>query len=126
MSAARSLRAMPDPFTPSEIARYYESRAPRIEQTGSEWRGPCPLHNSTRDSFAVNPQTGEWYCHSDCLRGGSMIGFEMELSGKSFAEAGAEVRAICGRAEPRPRGAIVTCYDYADEDGNLPLPVLAL
>jgi len=48
-----------------------------------------------------------------------MIGFEMELNGKSFAEAAAETSAICGRVERRPRGAVVASYDYADEHGNL-------
>ena len=48
-----------------------------------------------------------------------MIGFEMELSGKSFAEAAAEVRAVCGRTERRPKGPIVASYDYVDEDGKL-------
>jgi predicted P-loop ATPase len=119
MSAAPSLRAVPDPFTSAEIAHYYKVRAPQVKQAGSEWRGPCPLHHGTRDSFAVDPKTGEWYCHSDCSRGGSMIGFEMELSGKSFAEAAAEVRAVCGRTERRSKGSIVASYDYVDEDGKL-------
>lgn len=48
-----------------------------------------------------------------------MIGYEMELSGKSFAEAAAEVRAVCGRTERRPKGPIVASYDYVDEDGKL-------
>jgi hypothetical protein len=49
MSAASSLSAVPDPFTPAEIAHYYEVRAPQVKQAGSEWRGPCPLHHGTRD-----------------------------------------------------------------------------
>jgi hypothetical protein len=47
-----------------------------------------------------------------------MIGFETELSGRPFADAAAEVRAVCGRVERRPKGPIVASYDYIDEDGK--------
>ena len=117
MSAA-TIRPMPDPFTPAEIARYYDYRAPDIRPRGTERRGPCPLHQGKRDSFAINPQTGDWYCHSDCGRGGSLIGFEMEVGGKPFAEAAADARAIVGRAEPQRKGQIVNAYDYVDEVGR--------
>lgn len=60
MSAASSLRAVPDPFTPAEIAHYYKVRAPQVKQAGSEWRGPCTLHHGTRDSFAVDPKMGRF------------------------------------------------------------------
>jgi len=118
MSAA-AVRSMPEPFTPAEIARYYDFRAPKLRRRGTERRGPCPLHKGKRDSFAVNPQTGEWYCHSQCGRGGSLIMFEMEVGGKSFAEAAADARAIVGRLEPQRKGRIVSEYDYVDEQGRL-------
>ena len=92
MSAA-AVRPMPEPFTPAEIARYYRYRAPDVKRRGAELRGPCPLHDGRRDSLAINPRTGDWYCHSQCGRGGSLIGFEMEVTGMSFADAAAEARA---------------------------------
>lgn len=118
MSAA-TVRPMPEPFTPAEIARYYDYRVPDVRPRGTERRGPCPLHQGKRDSFAINPQTGEWYCHSDCGRGGSLIAFEMEVGGKSFAEAAADARSIVGRVEPQRKGSIVDTYDYPDEAGRL-------
>jgi hypothetical protein len=118
MSAA-NVRPMPEPFTPAEIARYYDYRTPKMRRQGGERRGPCPLHQGTRDSFAVNEQTGDWYCHSQCGRGGSVISFEMELTGLSFADAAAEVRAIVGRVE-KPRSCRIAAeYDYSDEEGRL-------
>lgn len=117
MSAA-TVRPMPEPFTPAEIARYYDYRAPDVRPRGTERRGPCPLHQGKRDSFAINPQTGEWYCHSDCGRGGSLIGFEMEVGGKAFGEAAADARSIVGRIEPQRKGPIINEYDYVDEEGK--------
>jgi hypothetical protein len=119
MSAAPHVRTMPEPFMPGEIARYYKVQAPGIRQRGKEWRGPCPLHQGKRDSFAINPRTGEWFCHSECGRGGSLIDFEIELGGRAFAEAAREVRAICGRVESQKTGAIACAYDYVDENGEL-------
>jgi len=118
MSAAPGVRTMPDPFTPDEIVRYYKVQAPGVRQRGKEWRGPCPLHQGKRDSFAINPRTGEWFCHSECGRGGSLIDFEIELSGRTFAEAAIEARAVCGRVELERKGAIAFTYDYVDENGE--------
>jgi predicted P-loop ATPase len=119
MSTVARVRPMPEPFSSSEIACYYEIRAPRIRRVGKEWRGPCPLHDGEHDSFAVNSDTGDWFCHSRCGRGGSLIGLEVEFSGKPFAEAATDVRALVGRLEQRRKGSIVETYNYEDEDGKL-------
>ena len=68
-------------MSPSEIARYCEARVPSLKRIGPELRGACPIHHGKRDSFALNPETGDWYCHSQCGRGGSLIQLEVELSG---------------------------------------------
>ena len=73
-----------------EISAYYSSRVPMLKQAGSEWRGPCPVHHGKRDSFAVEPDTGRWYCHSDCARGGDVPELEIALSGGDFKTAKAE------------------------------------
>jgi len=84
-------------FSPSEVAVYYAARAPKVRQRGHEWRGPCPIHAGTNDNFAVNADTGMWYCHSQCGRGGSMIDLEMALTNTEFPTAANETRRIVGR-----------------------------
>ena len=74
-------------FTPSEVSVYYAARAPKVRQYGHEWRGPCPIHSGTGDNFSVNADTGMWYCHSQCGRGGSMFDLEMELTNTDFPPA---------------------------------------
>src|SRR5579864_575160 len=82
-------------FTPFEVAAYYRARVPDLSQRGTgEWRGRCPIHRGTRDSFAVNPETGNWFCHSQCGRGGSIFDFEMELSGVQFREAASNIEIL--------------------------------
>ena len=40
-------------LTPAEISTYYRLRTPKVRQEkGKEWRGPCPIHQGTHDSFA--------------------------------------------------------------------------
>lgn len=84
-------------FSPPEVATYYAARLPNIAQRGREWRAHCPIHKGTDDNFAVNGDTGLWFCHSQCGRGGSMLDLEMELTGEEFSVAANEVRRIVGR-----------------------------
>src|SRR5208337_4049893 len=81
-----------------------------------------------RDSFAVNPHTGQAYCHSQCGRGWDMIQLERELTGATFAEARDAIFRIVGRPQaqngnspsiPSPRSRIVAAYSYTDEGGVL-------
>jgi putative DNA primase/helicase len=134
-------------FTPREVSAYYAARLPDLKQRPTaEWRGACPIHEGKNDNFAVDRDTGLWFCHSTCGRGGDMIKLEMELAGKSFAEARAEVFRLAGRIEPdnwrngtRTNGNSagtgpskptkptrtadglreVARYPYVDADGNL-------
>jgi hypothetical protein len=84
-------------FSPSEVSAYYLARGPKLQQRGREWRGPCPVHKGTGDNFSVNAETGMWYCHSQCGRGGSMFDLEMALTNTDFPPAANEVRRIVGR-----------------------------
>ena len=86
-------------FSPSEVAAYYRARVPKLKQHGREWRGPCPVHNGKRESFAVDPKTGRAYCHSECGRGWDILGLEQELSGVDFKTAKADVFRLVGRVE---------------------------
>jgi hypothetical protein len=87
-------------FTAAEVVAYYRTRLPKLSQRGRQWRGVCALHRGKRFSFSVNPETGCWYCFADCGRGGSLIDFEMMLTGADFMTALAAVFAIVGRAMP--------------------------
>jgi hypothetical protein len=107
---------MPIILSECEIERYYESRVPKLHKTGEELRGPCPLHKGKRDSLAINPETGEWFCHSGCARGGSIFEFEAELTGSNGDAARAAVFELAGWSEARH---IVKTYDYEDESGTL-------
>src|SRR5215831_19284848 len=92
VSEARSASPSPRtrsimPLTSSEISTYYRVRVPRVQQVGTEWRGPCPIHDGNRDSFAVNPETGTWYCHSACATGGNVFTLEEKLGGETGKDA---------------------------------------
>src|SRR5262245_21444274 len=119
MSTTARVPQPPDPFSQVEIAQFYRNRAPKIRQVGKEWRGPCPIHGGQHDSFAVNPETGEWFCHSKCGRGGSLFDLEMRLSGKPFFEAACDARTLVGRTEQASPRRIVSTYDYENEFGEL-------
>jgi AAA domain-containing protein/CHC2-type zinc finger protein/Toprim domain-containing protein len=108
-------------LSPSEIRTYLAARHLKLQPQGKEFRGPCPIHKGKRDSFAVNSVTGAWQCFSECARGGSLFGLEMELSGSAFPEALAEVFRIVGRPQPNgnQKERLLTTYDYTDENGNL-------
>ena len=54
----------PITFTSGEVSIYYAARAPHLKQAGAELRGPCPVHRGKRNSFAVDPNTGQACCHS--------------------------------------------------------------
>ena len=75
---------MNSPLTSSEVQAYYRARVPDLNQRGHEWRGPCPIHRGKNPSFAVQAETGTWFCHSKCQQGGSAIDLEMALAGTDF------------------------------------------
>jgi len=106
-------------FSPSEVKAYYAVRVPALTSVGSELRGPCPVHKGKRPSFAVNPVSGDAYCHSQCGRGWDIIALEQELTGKQFPEARDAVFAIVGRAPAAAPRREVVAYDYQDELGHV-------
>jgi hypothetical protein len=87
-------------FTEAEIAAYYRERLSKLMQRGRQWRGVCPLHQGARFSLSVNAQTGCWYCFAECARGGSLIDFEMTLTGATFKTALATACTIAGHRMP--------------------------
>jgi putative DNA primase/helicase len=114
-------------FSASEVVTYYQSRVPKLKRVGKELRGPCPVHAGRRPSFAVNPQTGEWMCHSECNRGGSLIQLEMKLSNLRIREARDSVFQIIGRALPaQPKRKVTGTYTYENENGQPQYRVLRI
>lgn len=107
----------PSPLTSAEIAAYYRDRVPALHQEGSEWRGPCPIHGGSRDSFVVKPDTGLWYCHSECSAGGSIFLLEEKLTGETGKAVACAVYAACGRQTTKRQ--IVATYPYTDESGKI-------
>jgi uncharacterized protein (DUF927 family) len=108
------------PLSPAENFHYYKARVPKLHKSGSELRAPCPIHNGKRDSFSVNRETGEWFCHSSCGRGGSIFDLEAAISGVDFTHAREEVFRIVGRASSNGSAKrIVAEYNYTDEEGRL-------
>lgn len=123
----------------TEVAAYYRERVPRLKLTqASEWRGPCPIHDGEDDNFSVQAETGRWYCHSQCARGGDIFDLESALTGADFVECKAVVFAIVNRVDvetiplqreaakplsPPPSGGgraqEVARYPYLDTCGNV-------
>ena len=106
-------------FSPAEVASYYRTRLPDLKQIGPEWRGHCPVHTGEDDNFAVNPDNGLAFCHSQCGRGWNMLQLEHELSGREWRECRTEVNAIVGRPERGPSQLReIATYDYTDAQGG--------
>jgi CHC2 zinc finger len=85
-------------FSRPEIEAYYAARVPKLRfRPAGESRGSCPIHSGEDDNFAVNLETGEWYCHSQCQRGGDIIELEMVLTQLDFPSCKAEVFRVVGR-----------------------------
>jgi len=106
-------------FNSSEVASYYKTRFPDLQQTGPEWRGPCPVHQGDDPNFAVNPKNGLAYCHSQCGRGWNILQLEQELSGRPWKECRQEVNSIVGRPIRGPsKLKEVATYDYTDANGE--------
>lgn len=52
----------------------YEQFVTFTEQRGDQLYAHCPFHVDDTESMTVNPETGEWFCHS-CKRGGAEAEF---------------------------------------------------
>lgn len=58
----------------------------RLKKRGSNYIGLCPFHNERTPSFSVSKAKGLCKCFS-CGKGGSAVGFLMELEQLSYVEA---------------------------------------
>ena len=57
-----------------------------LKRRGSGFVGLCPFHNEKTPSFSVSPARNYCHCFS-CGKGGSPVGFMMELEQMSYVEA---------------------------------------
>ena len=57
----------------------------RLEKRSGEYRGLCPFHTEKTPSFSVNPERKVYYCFG-CGKGGTVIGFIMEIDKCSYTE----------------------------------------
>ena len=97
-------------FTPGEVAGAMRGRwadlyagYAALRPDGRELRGPCPLHGGDGPNFVVNPETGYWFCHSQCSGGGSAFQMIERLEGIPYAEAVQTVAQWAGMAVTIPR-----------------------
>lgn len=65
-----------------------------LTKKGSNYFGLCPFHNEKTGSFSVAPDKQIYHCFG-CGKGGSVIGFIMEIENLSFPDA---VRFLAKRA----------------------------
>jgi putative DNA primase/helicase len=104
------------PLMPQEIVTYVNQRLPGLKREGNEFRGACPVHKgigASGNSFSLNAETGQCYCHSECNRGWNVFTLERELGG-----TGEDVFEIVGR--DLAKGAdFEHAYHYVDENGLL-------
>ncbi len=129
-----TFRFTPDPEAIKEAmrGRYddFYGQYTTLKGRGKERRGPCPLHGGDGPNFAVNTDTGEWCCHSQCGGGGDVITFTRRHLGLSFHDALRRLADEAGlihhelptpprRETMRLPGPIIDTYDYLDEDNTL-------
>ena len=61
----------------------------RLDNKGGRWWAKCPFHGGGQErtaSFIVDPDKKMYHCYS-CKKGGSVIGFLMEMENLSYPEA---------------------------------------
>ena len=57
-----------------------------LRKSGANYKGLCPFHNEKTRSFTVSPAKQMCKCFS-CGKGGTAVGFLMELEQMTFPEA---------------------------------------
>ncbi|MFH2009694.1 MAG: DNA primase [bacterium] len=77
------------------VGRYVQLR-----RTGANHKGLCPFHSEKTPSFIVNPDRQSYYCFG-CHEKGDVIGFLMNIEGKSFMEVVGELADAAGVDLPK-------------------------
>ena len=58
----------------------------RLEKKGGRYWGCCPFHHEKTPSFTVDPEKKIYHCFG-CSKGGSILGFVMEMDKLTYPEA---------------------------------------
>jgi DNA primase len=77
------------------IGRYVQLR-----KSGANFKGLCPFHTEKTPSFVVNPARQSFYCFG-CHEKGNVIGFLMQIEGKTFMEVLKELAEEAGVDLPK-------------------------
>src|SRR5262245_45647728 len=76
------------PFTAVAGALSIDLAKFRKRKAGTEWAGPCPVHNGKRSNTAFSyAQGGAWHCFSCNEKGKGAIDLAMRVKGIGFQEA---------------------------------------
>jgi hypothetical protein len=111
---------------------FYSEYTP-LRKNGGDWRGACPIHGGDNPlNFSVKPDTGEWFCHSQCDCGGDVFAFVESVKQIGFSEAvdfvgqwaGTHAQVVAPKSSDP--GRIVATYDYVDASGTLVYQVLRI
>ena len=92
----------------------------QLKRTGSDWRGPCPIHGGTNRNFAVIPKDNYYYCFV-CHAKGDVFTWYRERFGLDYPSAVREVARRYGimipeateRSGPDPREPLFQACDAA-------------
>ena len=72
-------------------------------RSGSQLRGPCPIHGSTSRTsrtFSVNVETGRYFCHK-CQSKGNQLELWAAVHKLSIYDAAIDLCRALGREVPR-------------------------
>lgn len=63
-----------------------------LQKSGSQLRGPCPIHGGDNPrSFVVTPSKNAYYCFGECEKGGDTIELVSRMRGLSHKDAALEI-----------------------------------
>lgn len=105
-----------------EFTRFFEARLQdrRLRRSGRGWMALCPFHDNTNTpAFSVNMQSGVWFCHAGCGKGG-ILDFEQKFSSCDKQAALKQIAEIVGQPQlflstGKEPEAI---YSYVDANGK--------
>lgn len=69
------------------LLRLAEAAGIGLVNDGDIYRGLCPFHADTVNSFSINLATNRWCCEGDCNRDGSVIDWIMQKKKLSYDKA---------------------------------------
>ncbi|HEX8873369.1 MAG TPA: DNA primase, partial [Nitrosospira sp.] len=92
-----------------------------LKKAGANYVARCPFHGEKTPSFTVSPTKQFYHCFG-CSAHGSAVGFLMDYSGMSFAEAVHDLAARVGMQVPaqQPESRSGTAETGAAEAGSQP------